>query len=320
MLHLPECLASQKRGSKVIVNKFLQINEMYECITPLRCLWLQKIDEVKWNTLMSMESHWEERKKTKATDLDKSNVIDFIRGYLKYQDFDDDDLYKICGILEVNGLEIPSPSLVGLYGLACLLEHSCVPNSTRTFDSQLNILIRAAVPIKKGDHITTSYTDPMWGTASRQMHISSSKYFICRCSRCQDPSELGTHFSSIKCPNCTHPLSPPASREGDWPCSVCRTAIPLADVNKILKTWGEKLANLRGNLIESEDFLVSSSDFLSENHHYRADVKIALAQLIGKQTESQLTGLSNLQLAKKTNYCRESLHLADQFCPGKNER
>ena len=47
------------------------------------------------------------------------------------------------------------------------------------------------------------YSDPMWATANRQNHLYETKYFHCKCPRCTDPSELGTEFSSLKCPTCT---------------------------------------------------------------------------------------------------------------------
>lgn len=124
-----------------------------------------------------MESHLEQRRGTDVHEVNQVNVVNFIKQYLKVDDFTDDEVHNVCGIIDVNGFEIPGPNAIGLYGKACLLEHSCVPNTTRTFDVQLNIVIRAAVMIPKGSHIATSYTDPMWGTANRQMHLRTSKYF-----------------------------------------------------------------------------------------------------------------------------------------------
>ena len=63
--------------------------------------------------------------------------------------------------------------------------------------------IRAAVPIRKGDHISIMYSDPMWGTANRQQHLYETKFFRCRCPRCLDPTEMSTDFSSLRCPSCS---------------------------------------------------------------------------------------------------------------------
>jgi len=34
------------------------------------------------------------------------------------------------------------------------------------------------------------------------MHLREGKYFDCTCRRCSDPTELGTHMSSLRCPRC----------------------------------------------------------------------------------------------------------------------
>ena len=36
------------------------------------------------------------------------------------------------------------------------------------------VVIRAAVNIKKGEHISINYSDPMWGTCNRQIHLGES--------------------------------------------------------------------------------------------------------------------------------------------------
>lgn len=71
---------------------------------------------------------------------------------------------------------------------------------------------RSTVPIKKGEQHYTTYTYTLNGTAERQKHLRAGKFFICRCERCLDPTELGTHFSSLKCLECENgnviPLNP----------------------------------------------------------------------------------------------------------------
>lgn len=42
----------------------------------------------------------------------------------------------------------------------------------------------------------------MVATEQRQEHLKIGKYFTCHCARCEDPTELGTHFRTFKCNKC----------------------------------------------------------------------------------------------------------------------
>ncbi len=70
---------------------------------------------------------------------------------------------------------------------ASMLQHSCISNANKHFEENGKIIVRAAVTIKKGQSVTINYSDPMWGTASRQQHLKQTKYFVCDCLRCKDP-------------------------------------------------------------------------------------------------------------------------------------
>lgn len=315
------------RPTKVQVAKFLQVNQMYECITPLRCLWLKENEPDKWSSLSQMESHLEERMKSDVHEVNQTNVVDFMNQYLRVTSFAEREVHTICGIIDVNGFEIPGPNAIGLYGKACLLEHNCIPNTNRTFDSHFNIIIRAAVKIPKGCHITTCYTDPMWGTANRQLHLKTSKYFSCSCSRCLDPTELGTHLSSLRCNHCPPDKgqvlpSPIPTAPEVWVCSSCGATLDPQQVDGYLKQLGEKLVLLKESpLSASEAFLKATASRLSENHYYRSDVKLAMAQMYGRtaagaQQEAKLQDLSKDLLARKEELCRDVLAQANLFCPG----
>lgn len=90
-------------------------------------------------------------------------------------------------MIDVNALEINRDEIVSaLYYFGCLMEHSCVCNTVHTFEDaskSYQITVRAGVPIKKGDHITTSYTHVLWGTQARRKHLWETKYFWCTCPR-----------------------------------------------------------------------------------------------------------------------------------------
>lgn len=81
-------------------------------------------------------------------------------------------LHRICGILEVNALNVGlgdtdnQHEISALYEYACILEHNCIPNCYYTFDSrrQCKITMRAGRTIRKGEHLSIMYTHMLWGT------------------------------------------------------------------------------------------------------------------------------------------------------------
>ena len=59
-------------------------------------------------------------------------------------DYSDDEILHICGILFVNGHEVPvttSPSQA-IFRSASLVEHSCVNNASKHFDMNCNIQVK----------------------------------------------------------------------------------------------------------------------------------------------------------------------------------
>lgn len=102
---------------------------------------------------------------------------------------------------QINGHEVPlsEPGCISLFWKCSFLEHNCRPNCSKSFSDSGEVIVRASVVIKKGEHISISYTDPLWGTPSRLHHLLTTKYFTCRCQRCLDPTEFGTYFSAVVC-------------------------------------------------------------------------------------------------------------------------
>ena len=121
--------------------------------------------------------------------------------------------------------------------------------------------VRAQKFIKQGEEITTRYLGPWEGQPNRQLKIQGNWKFICNCLRCQDPSDLATYFSAIKCNSCFHDLSNESSQTSDfnqkdeatticryllpvdsqtlgvpWKCQNCGTMKTVTEINKILET------------------------------------------------------------------------------------
>ena len=81
----------------------------------------------------------------------KERVVSFLQeNYLKklsesekegealLSDTSENTLHKICGVLDVNGLEIRLPlgsEVLALYPTVYLMEHNCLPNTRHTFET-----------------------------------------------------------------------------------------------------------------------------------------------------------------------------------------
>lgn len=66
----------------------------------------------------------------------------------------------------------------------------------------IRLVMRTTVNVKKGEELYTTYTHILYSTRERQKHLRDGKFFTCSCQRCTDPTELGTHFSSLLCKKC----------------------------------------------------------------------------------------------------------------------
>lgn len=77
------------------------------------------------------------------------------------------------------------------------------------------------------------------------------KHFICRCHRCQDPTEFGTFASAVRCRSCTSgwvlpnddPESAASAVEGvalRWKCSECSSELKSEEIGRteeVIQVW-----------------------------------------------------------------------------------
>jgi hypothetical protein len=89
---------------EVTVRNFLQTHPIYQCVMALRCLYLRDSNPLMWERLLSLESHCEERKKTPRYEGDRTAIAQFVRRFFCLQDFDEEEILRICGIIQVRGI------------------------------------------------------------------------------------------------------------------------------------------------------------------------------------------------------------------------
>lgn len=61
-MHHEECEITIKRGNKFNLQHYFDPHPTYQCLTVLRCLLLKEYSPEKWNQLIQLESHSEERR------------------------------------------------------------------------------------------------------------------------------------------------------------------------------------------------------------------------------------------------------------------
>nr|CAD7407601.1 unnamed protein product [Timema cristinae] len=241
-----ECPIFKEAGVK-FQSDFNIPSPQYECIAPLRALLSRESNLDRWDAEVTvMEAHNSKRRETDVWGVNQVNTVDFLRKQCKLADrFDEELIHTICGLFEVNAFEIRTAhgsNLRGLYPQTAILSHNCVANTSHTISpgeqfryitvhhvshcvtntnhiicptGEFRLTLRTTVPVRSGQELYTSYTHSLEPTLVRRENLSRGKYFDCSCTRCKDPTELGTHLGTLKCNKCdpglilsTNPLDP----------------------------------------------------------------------------------------------------------------
>jgi len=326
----PEVVIPSQCQATFEIDEYFKPCYLYECIIVLRALLLQKTAPAKYKTLMSMESHLEERRGTPAWDKIQETVVGVMKktlGVMVFEaicpelDFSDETIQRIQGILETNKKEIrlSTSDAEALYALACLMEHSCQPNVKITFDKEFNITVRAGRNISRGEHISTMYTHALWGTIARRDHLHITKNFWCRCGRCKDPTEFNSNFSTILSDG--HPMLPqdPLDSESDWVCEVTGVKKNAMEVKVELTKIGQELEQTTnaGTVDDMEAFLEKNAKVLHPNHYHMTTCKHNLLQMYGRSEGFLIQDLTETQLARKEFLCREHLDVLEMLDPSR---
>ena len=137
--------------------------------------------------------------------------------------------------------------------------------------------VRAKSAIREKEEITTRYFGPWEGQPSRQLKIGQNWNFVCNCLRCKDPSDLGTYFSAIVCPNCSTQMRCTGRSETDsnsslkyhnsnhygyllpidcqllgtpWQCQSCGQKKCVSDIQSILKDVEATMDSIKKDILE----------------------------------------------------------------------
>ncbi|XP_044595553.1 SET domain-containing protein SmydA-8-like isoform X1 [Cotesia glomerata] len=259
----------------------------------IRLLLIKKRNAELWNRIINLEAHLEERRNTHVW-KERQEEIEIFKSFEFGEN--DEDLQRLCGIIDVNSFELRSPgtldsALRGLYAEAALMAHDCRGNTHLTVDDDFQLTVYASQSIDEGEPILFNYTSSLLGTAERREHLKKGKYFECNCPMCEDPEELGANLSSIYCPRCKEGLiryegkkMNPYLREKKWKCKKCQRFYSGALIKTTLELTKTRIDQADESRIkELETLLKNFSIMLHSNHFLIMSLKQKLLALYRKE-------------------------------------
>ena len=126
------------------------------------------------------------------------------------------------------------------------------------------ITLRARVPIRAGEQLTTRYKHFMHSKWDIQAMLQKEWLFTCTCMRCQDETELGSYFSSLKCPYGGYFIQK-ISECQSVVCSKCNTSTDFTDRFKKIQAIESNLTSSTAQNIPEICNVVEEDEEIHDN-------------------------------------------------------
>ncbi|XP_073846739.1 SET domain-containing protein SmydA-8-like [Musca autumnalis] len=322
---ISEIITTKKEEIKVETLK-----KFYGTYNLLKCLLLYENPESReyFEKMLQMESHmekrrnsdiWKQHSKAIIQPLMKSNIVPALQ---IAERITEEFLQHICGIWDVNSYEIRAPdsdAMRALYLNASMLAHNCIPNANQAIDEQYRIKIYANRDIDKDEMVTISYTNVLMGTDDRRNFLQEGKYFHCVCARCEDPTELESHMSTLICNKCATNKEEGFILRIDsktWKCTNCHHCLKHEQVETILEKVKEEVFHAQEDIRHLEYLLTKLTTLLHKNHYIIVDVKQSVANILRTIIRNSLQRPGRQLYERKIRLCQELVVLLHIIQPG----
>jgi len=126
--------------------------------------------------------------------------------------------------------------------------------------------VKAKKALSKGQPITITYCSLLINTQNRLKTLKDSKFFICQCNLCQDPTEKGTFLSAILCPKCKEHLLPESFHLSDpvWKCNKCLFSSSNEKVTKLVDSIKNSFETIMSNPVSSSEKMAQLESMLKK--------------------------------------------------------
>lgn len=100
-----------------------------------------------------------------------------------------------------------------------------------------------------------------------------------------------------------------------WHCLNCNYELYEHSIQNMLEKIGQQLNSMhKGDIETCRQFIKTNEKYLTQNHYYLTDVKLALINLLGQIDKNRI---SNEDLEEKIKLGQEILEIILKVCPGK---
>jgi len=266
-----------------------------------------------------------ERRQVKFNTRYYENCETVLMKYLKdscgLSAFSDQEILNALGLFEMFGVGLQNGARA-IFPTLLSLQHKCCPNTYMTFLADGRLVVRASVQIKKGELVTRSLVEVMQCTQLRRIELDRSFLIDCQCSRCCDPTEMGTGLGGLCNPDFPDKVflpSKPLEECGPWTCSdlpgvELSGAKCSAQLQLLTRKCADGVGEAQGSTMAIEFILNSPGewDILPKNGQVMLGLKQQLVSSWGSD------GLDEQKLNTKISYCEELLSALSLVHPGRN--
>ena len=290
-------------------------------VTPLRLIALKTSRPKDFETALSMEANLEVLRERPLWAHLQKHVADPIMA-MQMEGVLREEVEHLMGALLTNAFEVmvQDSLLFGLYFEPALMNHHCVGNTRLMLDGQHTMTVLASLPVKKNAQVKFNYGRALDPTLTRQSMLLENKFFSCRCDRCLDPSELGSHTSSLRCaPPCDGAVMPkdPVTESSSWGCSKCGLEREASEVSELLAGITVDMERLdRNNLKAVRQVVNKYSDKLHKNNGVMVELKQIVVSGLGRLPGFEMQDLTESDHKEKIIFCDEVLTVLNRVEPG----
>ena len=262
-------------------------------------------------------------------DFHREHSVEFVRDVCeRAEDYSDQDILTMIGIMTTNGLDISLGKgygeLMGFYPVFSNLNHSCLANAKPVKKRDHTVEVRAKRGIRAGEEICIQYLLDTQPTRLRRQLIARKWLFLCSCGRCSDRTEAGTFLDGLQCQarSCQGRVLPvsPLETKTQYSCDQCQAETSHTEVDTILhqaESEACKRVGAERAIQHMESVIEKYGDILLETNYVMTNIKMKLGCLYGNLPPSSvLAKMSPEELQRKLDYCKQGLAIINTLDEG----